>query len=386
MEKSSSKKKVIIILAVLIIVAAIVIGYFAISYYLKKEIVLNDYLEISYDGYDGEAMAKYKIDYVGLVEDLTEDFGLSKYDLLEIAYETEKDITGKIDVTEKLKNGDEITFEWDVKDIKSYEKRYDCRIKYESESVEVKGLEESVAYDPFDDLIVTFSGISPNGTVEIDSTKIKYNDYLGFEANVTKNLKNGDVIKVFIDSDYERYGKENGFHIVESEKEYTVEGLDEYITSIDSIPEESLVKMQNQAKDTFTAFAANKWTDKEIIKSFEYIGSYLLVAKDSSQYGVDDNSVYLIYKVTMSNPENEVTYYYYTKFFDLIKYADGEFGVDLTKYKVPDGEDVWGYLTGKAFAVGSYWYVGYQSLDLLFNDCVTKNLEKYTYESSVKEQ
>ena len=32
---------------------------------------------------------------------------------------------------------------------------------------------------------------------------------------------------------------------------------------------------------------------------------------------------------------------------------------------------------------GSYYYYGYEETDLLFNNCVTKNIEQYEYESTV---
>ena len=34
---------------------------------------------------------------------------------------------------------------------------------------------------------------------------------------------------------------------------------------------------------------------------------------------------------------------------------------------------------------GSYYYVGYEELDSLFNNCITKNIEQYEYETAIKE-
>ena len=52
---------------------------------------------------------------------------------------------------------------------------------------------------------------------------------------------------------------------------------------------------------------------------------------------------------------------------------------------MPTGSAFFGMVNGEAFTKGSYYYNGYEETDSLFNNCVTKNIEQYEYESSVAE-
>ena len=69
--------------------------------------------------------------------------------------------------------------------------------------------------------------------------------------------------------------------------------------------------------------------------------------------------------------------------------SEGENVVDILSYDVPYGnvDTFWGepYISGECFIEGDYWYVGYRTLDEIFNACVTSELDEYSYESNVKE-
>lgn len=60
--------------------------------------------------------------------------------------------------------------------------------------------------------------------------------------------------------------------------------------------------------------------------------------------------------------------------------------VVLTYYDMPLGSGMFGIVSGEAFQKGNRWYEGYEEIDSLFNNCITTNIEKYEYESTVEEK
>ena len=71
------------------------------------------------------------------------------------------------------------------------------------------------------------------------------------------------------------------------------------------------------------------------------------------------------------------------KYEDLILLEDGTCSVDSNRYEMTYNtiESDYGR---ENFIFNYYKYRGYKDLDSLFNDCVTKQLDKYEYESNVK--
>jgi hypothetical protein len=176
------------------------------------------------------------------------------------------------------------------------------------------------------------------------------------------------------------------------EKNYTVEGLGNYVSSIDELTDDAITSMKKQAQDTLTAYAANTWRTGQVLGDMEYLGLYLLTPK-SSDYSTDNNQVILVFKVTANdsiddyNVYNESTYYYTTTFYNLVAMPDGTVTVDLTRYSTPNdnfsrvvqyGERSWEYYT--------YYYYGYETFDTMFNKSVTAKVEKYNYVSNVTQK
>ncbi len=153
---------------------------------------------------------------------------------------------------------------------------------------------------------------------------------------------------------------------------------------VKEIPQDILDKMTKQLEDALHAQVAKAWEEKDSLKSIKYVGSYLLVPKEN-QIVYDNNILYNIYKVSVENSENKFEFYTYCQFKDIIVLADGTCSVDLTSYIMPSGSAFFGSVSGEAFMKGSYYYFGYEETDSLFNNCVTKNIEQYGYESTVTE-
>ena len=434
----------------------------------KKTINLNDYLSVSFDGYDTVGTASFRIDEEKMLLDNAKTFKLTDNSDLALAsyYTTNYRLTGELDDTTDLENGDKVKFTWD-NSLTALEEKYRVKFTFSDETFEVSGLKEAENYNPFDDLKVSFEGYDTVGKMNYSYDGSMSDLY--FNADNTSNLKNGDVVKITMSSYYDdlkRYALEKGKLITETEKEYTVEGLTElidydpfddvtvtfsgmsgdgsverqysgklnlsinaepysglsngdkvtvtvssyyddiqqmaapegyrvtattkeytveglteYMSSLAQLPEDAFSKMDKNAQDVFNAYVASGWDTPSTLKGISYIGSYLLNQKNYD-YWNDANYLYLIYKISVVPEEGDpFDYYYYVRYRNIKITAEGECSYDLSDYSNPSG----GWFSDEAFEYEDLTYAGYKDLDTMFNQLVTTKIDQYTYESSVTE-
>jgi len=175
-------------------------------------------------------------------------------------------------------------------------------------------------------------------------------------------------------------------------KEFTVTGLDSYITSLSQISDAALQQMKDQCEDIFYARRARSWANDIELNAFTYLGNYLLVNKDYYSFGGDRNRVYMVYQVTVTNRftnsngesfEKTSDYYWFVAFDNLLVDDAGEVTLDIGSYsnctesfEIDSGvKDGW---------YSRRWqYEGYTTLEDLYNDVVTCNREAYTNEDGM---
>ena len=145
-------------------------------------------------------------------------------------------------------------------------------------------------------------------------------DSITFDVKPDSDLSNGDVVTVTAswNEDYdsldvgdtvtltvdesEENALANGYKFTQTSKEYTVSGVDSYVTSAADISADNLDSMKNEATDALDAYFANN--NSYIGNSgFSYEGSYYLVAKNSDTWG-DTNVLYLVFSTTVTSAEN----------------------------------------------------------------------------------
>ena len=132
---------------------------------------------------------------------------------------------------ENLSNGDKVTvnISYDNDLVK------DFKIKFKGKKVtkEVEGLEDVKEIDPFEGLEVTFSGIAPFGEIYLNYTG-SFTNIGAYDFTIDNNygLRNGDTIKISLDWSDEQ-SLSYGYIFTTKEKEYTVEGLSEYVDGYD---------------------------------------------------------------------------------------------------------------------------------------------------------
>jgi hypothetical protein len=290
----------------------------------------------------------------------------------------------ELDKSKALSNGDTVTLKWDCEDDLA-KKNFNVKLEYSDIEYKVSGLEEVGKFNPFDYVDISFSGISPNGRLTITQNyEQEEMQYIKFDADKEYSLKNGDTVTVKAHIPYsnkEIFVEKYGAILGETKKIYTIESLPHYITNVEEIPSDTMDKIVAHGEDVFRSYVERKWAKPENLISVEYIGNYFL--NDKSPSFVKFNYLYMVYKISAINPEPEQTidFYYYVSYDDIYLSDDGTCTVDFDDYSSPSSE----YFSIEYFKVGNYQYMGYNSLDSLFNNCIVPKIkDSYEYTSSIK--
>lgn len=368
-------KKILIPIIILLVLVVAAVG--GVVFYLKSrpiEVDLNEYVKVSFDGYDtlGTATVDFdeksfkkeygeKIKYHGDDKDMKDE---SSKKLIEEYL----DKAVSLDKTEKLTNGDKVTvkFKYDADALLE-----DLNIKTTTDGItfEVKGLKEVPTFDPFEGLEITYYGTAPNAYASLDYSNVNneyYNDsdyWFDYEYDQLQDLSNGDVITITIKYDDTQSDEEFIANFVESygamptqiTKDFTVEGLQVAITSKGQITDDVLSQMQSYLEDE-----GNIYTKDDIgtsvlddgsvtISNVEYYGMYLGEPKKDSYY--DGVRAYMTYKLTLKYKKEEYSYYFVVEMEDLVLDGDG----NLVTEKVSTDYYNYDYLTHD-FKDGSYIY------------------------------
>lgn len=380
------------------VIALIVIIVVAVN--AGRTIDLNKYLTVEASGYDGYGNATVTVDWDAIEEKYGSKIAFtgaarSEYgSVLSMVTPADALQAGvKVDLDEKssLSNGQTITYTWTVDpDLSKYLK---CKVKYKDGTYTVKDLTEVGSFDAFADLEVEFSGVSPDGSANLNYTGSELN-YYDFKADKVSGLSNGDVITVTIDESRIPYYAESLGKVPESaEKQYTVTGLKSYLMNLSEITEEDLAVMQQQASDVYNATVAKDWSKESHLESLTYVGDYLLTSKNTDTWG-SRNYLYLVYKVQARNEYsngkesyNQVNeMYWYIRYKDLMIGEDGKLAVDVTDYTTPyDRFIVDSGISSGWFGTQCWYYYGYGTLEELYKQAVTTYIDTYNHQDNIDE-
>lgn len=365
----------------------------------KETVDVSADADILVSGYDGHGTATIsKGDWL-MDTEKTYGQGMSLMELATLEEALGDAVEYSISPSENLSNGDEVILTIDVDN--SALENYDFKLAGGEKKITVSGLDEVEAFDPFENVAVNFSGMSPNGSASVNTSDSNVDIDLSYTLDKSSGLKNGDEVTVSISSysgtDVEEYCMSKGKTPTVTEKTFTVEGLATYAQTIADIPDDMKNKMLAQAEDAIKAKCI--W-DKEgttgVLKSLEYLGDYYLTGKEgfeASPY----NKIYCVYKGTVefnalkrhgdgktkeTGTASFYTYYYYD---NIIIMPDNTCSLDLSSgslasysYETDYGyDDFWG--------ATFYTLHGKENLDSVFSDCVTPQIEKYNYENTVTE-
>lgn len=353
----------------------------------KPTVNLNDYLKVTYGGYDGGGVAYTEIDWNSMKEDfenkisykrgMAQTGGMTPIDII-MEY-TNANIEGK---NEKLSNGDKVSYTWKV-DKDAIAKLIKCKIKYSDGSKKVSGLKEMELFDPFKNLKVTFSGVEPNGEADIEYNGDMLSEY-DFTCDKTSGLKNGDKIKISLTEDAGYYVDQYNKAPSVLEKEYKVKNLGKYLSKIKEVDTDGMNSARAKAQKSISDMV-DYWSEDVTLDKVSDAGDYLQVAKDSDDY--TKNYYGVIYQINAhiqpdGGQRKDVVSYYSMKFENVIVGGDGKCEIDLDEYDVPY-DDFSVEVTSGDLSSGSYSFDGYQTLEELKKNYVDEVADEFDCEWDV---
>jgi len=178
--------------------------------------------------------------------------------------------------------------------------------------------------DPFENVNVTFSGMSGEGKAELQITgngAAEYADSDNFEITPEKNLSNGDTVTV--------KGKAPaGLKFEPSQKQFTVEGLTEWVLQTDQLDEENLAAIhantERLIREDWKEILSSSLAEDMTIAPYRL---YLFVANDKDEY--ERNVLYDAYEVNVTRADGTVlTTYEACRYASLKIPADGVLTAD----------------------------------------------------------
>lgn len=337
---------------------------------------LDKYIEVSYSGYESYGNAVVSIDWAGIENKYGNKIkytnaGMSAYGKeVEPIYALAELVSNpNLDKHDKLSNNDKIKYTWDINEnnIKKYIK---CKLKYSDKVLTVSNLTKIETFDAFENLDVKFYGVAPEGTLEYDYSGDIFNKN-DFSADKVTDLSAGDVITITLnvkDMSYivNKYGKIPA----ETEKKYTVDKLDKYITTTSEISEELLEKLKTDIESNIN----NTSNGNVLIDNITYIGDYVIAAKNNNWN--PHNKVGIIYKLDLrvSNDLNIVsslTRYYSAMYLNAINKVDGT-------------AEWWDNLERGNSYDHYIGYGGYQSLEDIKKEHTSRYGNMYTFDWNVE--
>lgn len=402
----SKENKIVAFVVGGVLVLCLIIG--VLSIFIKPSINLNKYMKVKIEGYDTVGKASIVFDQEKFEKDYGKKINSTKknetsssdsyYDYTSSVIKVFWDncVSGELDKTEGLSNGDVVKYTWTCNDEKALE-YYGYKLKYKDMEYTVAGLKQAETFDPFEGITVVFEGRSPYGYAEVtnDSTYSEVQNVY-FYPDKSNGLSNGDEVTVHIEAyygDVVEYCIENYGKIPSAlEKTFTVEGLNEYISSSDEISDDVLSDMQAKAKSVYDEYIERSWDESEKLEDFIYCGNYLLKNKEAQEWDYD-NILYLVYKAQVrdvySGNDGE-TYdavtdvYWFISFYDLLVNDNGITSVDIDKYNVVtknfkvDSGISYGYYGNKTWT-----YVGYPSMKELYESVIVSSADIYDCEDNI---
>lgn len=386
------RKKLIKTLCLALVCAA---ALFALASCGTKTVNIADYVTVTFDGADGYGTAYAYFDndsFYDAVAAVSKD--KSYTEIMQYVLYWGNNVHVELDRYSSLSNGDKVTCtitygshlaeKLGVKLIPADGKTFD---------VTVEGLAELSSIDLFTDIesMISLSGTSPYGSLQIQSSTYQR---VSYTADKTENISNGDVITITAsagysyDNDLDKLCAECYNGIPETDTyQYTVSGLDTYVTSIDQIPESLLTDMQKQAVDVIVAYTADaensRWTGGfQMNGNPEYVGLYLMSAKKIRIFS-DINRIYLMYKLNASNNDTTMDYYFFVQYSDAIIYGDGIAYVDTNNTVIPSGSLASNYGTDY-FSTGDHGFVGFRQLGDFEHRYLRTNQDSYNWTTNIQ--
>lgn len=167
--------------------------------------------------------------------------------------------------------------------------------------------------DPFDSLILTFTGVNGEGTATISFKAYEWIwDDGTFSCNPCENLKNGDTVTVFYHGSDDLADDSDITFLSRTQMQCTVSGLEEYYNSAKEIPSDTLENFNKIAKKHIEGIFSKQWNNRIVFGNASYVGNIFLAEYNRNEQDVKTNRLYMVYHVTIQDYQNNNTVDYYT--------------------------------------------------------------------------
>lgn len=332
LKRENSKFYNVIFALLLVVIIAIIV--FTVNSLGKYDV--SQYVTVSFEGLEGFAKPAVQIDKEGLYAKLTEnekDAAMEEYirefvDSIGVTFSKESG----------LSNGDsvKVTVTYD-KDLAKKAKR---SLKKTSFSKKVSGLEQGQNIDIFENVDVMIAGVSPEAYATVSNKwSDEFLNTVTFSLSNANGLSQGDVVVVQCNTTLDEF-MEHGFTVSNMTKEYKVDQVNSYVSSVDDLDKSLLTTIRDEALDTIKSeteslsfrmlYKATQDStylfeyNTETVKSSELVKAYFLKKKENVATG-SNNYIYLLMKAQISNGDATEEVYFAFEYPDGILNADGTF-------------------------------------------------------------
>lgn len=354
--------------------AGIVLTGLAFTACGEKSVDLMQFATVNFSGIDSKGNAEVKVDWSDFETQLSEVLGDSLSDSGKIM-RLEDTIKYEVDVKENLTNGDKVKLSvtWD----KDAAKKSGFSFTGKEIEIDTSGLAKATIVDLFKDVVIDYEGASPRATANIRNTSSDE-----FLKSVTYSIgrytvANGDVLTLTANYN-KKQAEEKGYLIESDKKEYTVAGIDEYVSKYSQIDKATLDEMDEQAKTVIKAGMTNEMiatmylhkraTSFVKISELKFddiklVDNYFFTLKNGVEksYSNSDSYIYMLYELSFSDnitPDGSMAYM--AVFYNnIILRNDGVLEVNVTNAEINE------YST---------------DFDDIYRDVVTANKVKYDCE------
>lgn len=377
--KKNGKKLVVGLAAAAVVMTGTIAGILIVKN-LPKKVPLNECIKVEVLGYDTMGSATVSIDEEELLEYIAkakgeelkkkgsksrqrqlEDWEYSEIlELIEVSAEKESD----------LSNGEEIEIEISFDNEEA--KEYGIKFTGDTYIYKVKGLDEIMEIDPFEELEVQFKGTAPYAYLEY-----YYQGNLTYTGNFAPEKRDGFNLgdTVTIQFDGEDALLQQGYKATVTSKEYACENVDRYLNNTEELNENQFDKMKKDATDSIEAYFAKN--DNYIgYEQLNYIGTYALTRKENISY--ENNKIYVVYSAQVFSKKDQEfetqTVYFPISYTNVIIKAD-----ETLEYNMAGS-----YIPGTTNLKYNGWYSinGYTDVAKMYNDLVVANKAAYNCEIS----
>lgn len=279
-----------------------------------EKLDMNQFVTYEFVGYDGYGTIVSEFDDEKFEEQIVllsaEDKNIDEDDAHDIVDSStfSEAIEGEWTDLGSLSNGGKTTFKWSMPDSykEKIEEKTGVRLVTDDYQVEVEGLKDPADFNIANYISFSTEGIAPKAELYVSKSD-ELKNWPKFGCNKRTNLSNGDVVEITIgksEKQYNKFRKENGLPEFEQTISYTVEGLEERITSADQVSGDLLEALKVDSQGAI---------DKKMEKGtygLDEADECSLVAMGYRNTNNDDvNMVMMIYKIHIPFSYRDVTYY-----------------------------------------------------------------------------